>query len=113
MSETISHFDKRVRKIARKNRRLARGSEKYIDATGVMRERPRRSITNLPIKGLFLVALGFFAFKGFLLAHQGVEGYKDRLEVLNNGTVFEQFGAWLMQIEPVTARFAGFFAPFV
>lgn len=113
MSDTLFHFDKRVRKIAKKNRRIARGSEKYIDATGIMRERPKRSVTNFPLKGLFLVALGFFAFKGFLLAHQGVDQYNDRLALLQSGTIFEQAGAWMMQIEPVAARFAGFFSPFV
>ncbi len=113
MSDTLFHFDKRVRKIARKNRKLVRGSEKYIDAMGVMRQRPKRRLPSLPIKGLLTLAFGFFAFKGFLLAHQGGVQYEDRLAILQGGTVFEQAGAWMMQIEPITQRFAGFFAPFV
>lgn len=111
MSDTLFHFDKRVRKISRKNRRLARGSEKYIDAMGIMRERPVRRLPTFPIKGLLILTLGLFAFKGILLAHQGQVGYDDRLALLQEGTAFEQAGAWLMQVDPISARFAEVFAP--
>lgn len=113
MSDTLSHFDKRVRKISRRNRRLARGSRKYIDAVGIVRERPAARMSAIPFKGLFLTAFSFFAFKGFLLAAQGPERYDDRLQILQDGIAFERAGAWMMQVDPITQRFAGFFANFV
>lgn len=113
MSETLFHFDKRVRRIARKNRRLARGHVNFIDGTGIIRQRPRRRIGGLPIRGLFLIFFGFFGFKGLLIAHQGPEQYNDRLALLADGTIFEQAAAWAMQIEPVALRFAAFIAPLV
>lgn len=110
MSDTLSHFDKRVRKISRRNRRLARGSRKYIDAMGVIRERPTTRMSAIPFKGMVLTAFCLFAFKGFLLAVQGPERYADRLQILQDGTAFERGGAWVMQIDPVTQRFAGLFS---
>ena len=107
MSETLFHFDKRVRRIAKRNRKLARGHVNFIDSTGVVRQRPLASLSGMPIRGLLLIALGFFSFKGLLIAHQGPVQYEDRLALLEEGTAFERGSAWVMQIEPVAMWFAG------
>ncbi|TNF22292.1 MAG: hypothetical protein EP318_04005 [Rhodobacteraceae bacterium] len=108
MSHTLFNFDKRVRRISRRNRKLARGHVNFIDGTGIIRQRPRRGLRGLPIRGLMLIALSFFSFKGLLIAHQGVVQYEDRLTLLQEGSIFEQAAAWAMQIEPVAMKFAAF-----
>lgn len=106
MADTLFKFDKRVQRISRRNRKLARGHVNFIDSTGIVRQRPRR-INGLPIRGLLLIAFCFFSFKGLLIAHQGTVLYEDRLALLQEGTLIEQAAAWAMQIEPVSMRFAG------
>ncbi|MCJ7872992.1 hypothetical protein Q4577_16850 [Marinovum sp. 2_MG-2023] len=113
MSETLFHFDKRVRRIAKKNRKLARGHTNFIDGTGVIRQRPTRKLTALPIRGLMIIAFCFFAFKGLLIAHQGVVQYEDRLDLLAAGSIFEQGAAWVMQVDPVAMWFAGLLSAIV
>jgi len=49
---------------------------------------------------LFLGAFVFF--KAFLVANLGPQTYDDRLARLNNGTVVEQAGAFVMQADPLT-----------
>lgn len=111
MSETLFHFDKRVHRIARKNRKLARGHVNFIDRTGLIRQRPRRGLAGVPVRGLLLIALCFIGFKGLLIAHQGPVQYEDKLALLAEGTIFEQGAAWAMQIEPASQVAARFFAP--
>lgn len=106
MSETFSHFDKRVTRISRKNRKLARGHVKFIDSTGVIRQRPVRRLGALPLKGLMMIGLGFYGFKGLLIAHQGPEQYQERLALLADGSIFERGAAWVMQIEPIALKAA-------
>jgi hypothetical protein len=100
-------FDKRLRRIQRRNRRLSRGAVPYIDSTGLVTFRPRRQGLRLPLRGLLLLVVGFIAFKGLVLAHLGTDLYQDRLALLRAGTVIEQGGAWAMQIDPATEWVAG------
>ncbi|WP_425037771.1 hypothetical protein [Primorskyibacter sp. S187A] len=105
-------FDKRVRTIAKKNRRIARGHTTYIDAMGVIRKRPSRGIvSNIPFKGIIYLFLGFSIFKAVALASAGSATYAARLGLLESGTLFERAGAWVLQIDPVTRFLAGIFAP--
>ena len=113
MSETFSHFDKRVRRISKKNRKLARGHVNFIDSTGIIRQRPLRRIGALPLKGLMMIGLGFYGFKGLLIAHQGPAQYEDRLALLADGSMFERGAAWVMQIEPVALKAAALMGLFV
>jgi len=49
---------------------------------------------------LFLLAL--LAFKGFLIASLGPDAYNERVDKLQNGTMIEKAGAWVMHIEPAS-----------
>ncbi|MGX9355403.1 hypothetical protein ACS3SW_09645 [Roseobacteraceae bacterium S113] len=105
-------FDKRVRTIARKNRRIARGHTSYIDATGVIRKKPSGSVlSGVPIKGLLMMVIGFAVFKAIVLASAGKATYESRVDILASGTPFEQAGAWVMQIDPATQFLAALFGP--
>ena len=95
----FTEFDKRLRRIERRNRRLSRGAVPYIDGSGLVSFRPKRAGLRVPVRGLLLLAVGFIGFKGLVLAHLGKELYEDRLGA---GTMVEQGGAWVMQIDPAT-----------
>ncbi|WP_323765639.1 hypothetical protein [Marinovum sp.] len=111
MSETLFHFDKRVNRIAKKNRKMARGHVNFIDRTGLVRQRPRRSLSAVPLRGLLVIGLGFVGFKGLLIAHQGPVQYEEKLALLAEGSIFEQGAAWAMQIEPASQTLARFLSP--
>ena len=102
-----TEFDKRLRRIERRNRRLSRGAVPYVDRNGLVSYRPRRAGLRVPLRGLLLVALGFFAFKGLVLAHLGPDLYAERVAALAEGTVVEQAGAWAMQSDPASEWIAG------
>lgn len=105
-------FEKNVRTIARKNRRIARGHTTYIDETGILRKRATESVASgLPIKGLLTMVLGFILFKSVVLASIGEASYGQRLDLLTSGTPFEQVGAWALGIDPVTAIIGGMLNP--
>ena len=58
----------------------------------------------------FLVAI---LYKAVMLAWLGDASYLDRLNELNNGTIAEQAGAWVLQIDPVTRAIADFVQPLI
>lgn len=102
MANTFATFDKRLRQIDRKNRKLARGYRNKLMPNGVIQPKAVRGF-HFPLKGFLLLAGGFFLFKAFMLSSIGPVTYEDRLSVLEAGTVVEQAGAWMMQVDPVTA----------
>jgi len=55
-----------------------------------------------PLKGLLAVLFLGFLFKGFLFAYLGEAAYGERVATLQDGTVLEQAGAWVMQPDPIT-----------
>lgn len=109
MTDAPLHFDKRIRRISRRRRRMARGSDTNINRNGLIVTRPKRR--TLPIKGLALLAIGFIGFKGLLLAHIGPDTYDQRVALLAEGTFVEQAGAWVMQTDPLTEWTAGQIGP--
>lgn len=55
------------------------------------------------LRVLMVVAAGFLAIKALLLMQIGTVDYQDRLQRLHDGSMVEQAGAYVMQIDPVTA----------
>lgn len=97
-------FNKRLRDIDRKHRKLSRGYVQLVERDGLLvpvsrRRAPRRA---LPAKGLLLILAGFLLFKAFLLASIGPITYQERVTRLADGTAVEQAGAWAMTADPVT-----------
>ena len=109
--ETYDHFTKRLNTLGRKHAKMTRGYSTKVGKDGlitVVTKRPRRG---LPIKGLILAVIGFFAFKAFMLAAVGPVTYTERLTTLENGTAIEQGGAKILGIDPVTSMLATFAGP--
>lgn len=108
MIETRNDFHARVRTLGRKHRAMAKGSTAQLRQDGLIVVRPKRRRTRrrYPLRSFALLIIGFFAFKGFMLASMGDAGYDDRLTRLGEGTALEQVGALVMQPDRVSALFA-------
>jgi hypothetical protein len=95
-------FDKRLKRIVRRHDKMANGVVKTVTSDGLIVARPRLYKPRFPLKGLMVVLMLGFLFKGFLFAFLGEAGYGDRVASLQQGTVLEQAGGWIMQADPAT-----------
>lgn len=115
MPDKFADFDKRLTRINRSHRRVARGPSyaPVVGADGLIVVRRRRSGPNIPVKGLIYLVLGFCLFKSVAIAHFGATGYADRIDEMKQGTVYEWAGAWVLQPDRVSIRIATTIAPFI
>ncbi|MEL6451735.1 MAG: hypothetical protein AAFQ19_10780 [Pseudomonadota bacterium] len=113
MVETQAHFHKRLGALGRKHAAMSQGYTTQLRGDGLIVAKPKRAKRRggFPLKGLLLVALGFFLFKAFMLSSMGEITYNERVEKLAQGTQIEQGGAYAMQIDPLTAFLAEYLAP--
>lgn len=98
----MKDFGKRVKRINKRNRKLANGYVTSINHDGLIIAKVRRSGPRFPWKGIALCFIAFFAFKGFLLAQLGEATYNNRVASLQAGTSIEKIGAYGMSADPVT-----------
>lgn len=96
-------FDQRVNRLSKKHAKLSRGYRATMRRDGLVVMKPQRVKSVIPAKVLFLCLCGFFAFKVFLLSNLGPAGYQYRIDSLQQGTPVEEAGAWVMQIDPLSA----------
>ncbi len=113
MSDAYSGFDSRLRKIDRKRARLANGYKSKVSKDGLIVFKPKRRQAGFPLRALVLLIIGFFVFKGMIMAHIGTSLYEQRVAALMEGTLVEQAGAYVMQTDPVTERIAQKLRPFL
>lgn len=106
MTDAFQGFDNRLKKISRNRDRMSQGYISRVGKDGLIVFRPQRRQGGFPIKGLAFLTIGFFCFKGLLLAHLGEQVYTTRVAQLGAGTVVEQAGALLMQSDPVSVGIA-------
>ncbi|MDJ0822438.1 MAG: hypothetical protein QNJ09_11620 [Paracoccaceae bacterium] len=103
MDETIRDFQKRERAVRRKHQRMARGYVTKLGKDGLIEQRPDNKSGGIFTRLLLVTAIAFMAFKCLMLAALGEADYLERVALLEAGNRMEQIGAWLMQIDPVTA----------
>lgn len=113
MAHDRAQFDKRLRRLDRKHRRMANGFSPVVLPDGLISIRPRRRAPQLPFKGILYLILGFIIFKAIAISHYGMPGYVERVELLRAGTVFERAGAWLLQPEQASSWLAVQIASFI
>jgi hypothetical protein len=101
-----SGFTRRVRKVEKQHRRLAQGYVTSVNHDGLVVARVRRGGLRFPFRGLLLLAVGFIGFKAFFLAYNGQASYDQKLALLQEGTIAERAGAWVMQPDFVTVWIA-------
>ncbi|VAV88564.1 hypothetical protein MNBD_ALPHA07-414 [hydrothermal vent metagenome] len=104
MSDSFTEFNSRVGKINREHTRKERGYVVNIRKDGLIVFKPKNRYysSSLPLRGLIFLIIGFFLFKGLILAHAGASVYEERLTRLKEGSIVEQAGAYVMQVEPVS-----------
>ncbi len=112
MTDSRTDFDARVRVLGRKHRALANGVTTQVRKDGLIvvrptRRRPQKGVS--PLRIVVLLTIGFFAFKGFMLASMGDASYEERLAKLEAGTSLEQVGAAIMKPDRVSMLFASAF----
>ena len=106
MSQSELSFEQRVRRLSRKHRLLADGVVHRIGDDGLISAYPRRHMPRFPMRGVMILIAVAFLFKAFLLFSLGATTYGQRVALLENGSVFEQAGAWVMQADPATVWLA-------
>jgi hypothetical protein len=111
MVDAHVEFNKRLRKIGRKHQAMERGYTTKLRSDGLIVAQPVRPRMQVPVKGIALLLIAFFGFKGFLLATLGPTTYDDRLANLRDGTYVEKVGAWAMQPDGATRFIAGHLGP--
>lgn len=70
-------------------------------------ERPAAEIT---LKGFALLVLAFLIFKGFVIAHLGLDAYAAAIQKLAFGSFLEQAGAFVMRPDAASQWIAGLLA---
>ena len=95
-------FGYRLKRIDKAHRKLAHGYVTSINHDGLIIARPARRSSGVPLRGLFLCLLVLLTFKGFVYAQIGGAAYADRVGLLENGTIVEQLGAYVMFADPAT-----------
>lgn len=111
MDDTLRSFRKREGALRKKHIRMAHGYVTKMDKSGLIIQQPDRKVGSAGKRLLFYSVLVFLGFKVLLLSGLGIDAYSAHLDALARGSVYEQAGAWLMQIDPLTARLAGIVAP--
>ena len=102
MGENQIHFEERLRLLSRKHRAMSHGYITRMQPDGLIVAQPRRRPIRIPARAIFMFVLAFIGFKAFLVANLGPLTYDERLSRLNEGTVVEQAGAFVMQADPLT-----------
>ncbi|MEO3415567.1 hypothetical protein AAFO92_12995 [Roseovarius sp. CAU 1744] len=116
MNDTMSNyagFEARLKKLDRKRTRMAHGYKGTVDKDGLIVFRPARRQRGIPLRAIVLLVVGFFVFKGMVMAHTGSAIYDKRVAALNEGTLVEQAGAFMMQSDPITVGIAQYLRPFL
>ena len=95
-------FGRRLQKISKQRNKLSNGYVTVVNSDGLMVAHPRRTSLRFPWRGVAMIAVLFFVFKGLLMASLGEAEYAERAFSLQAGTPVEQVGGWVMQSDPVT-----------
>ncbi len=102
-------FGQRLRRIDRNHRKLAQGYVTSVNHDGLLIARPRPIDVRLTWRGVAYVIIVMMAFKVFLFAQIGAAAYQEKVTGLQNGTLAQQIGAYVMVADPVTVKIAAAF----
>ena len=112
--ETHNDFANRLTKLGRKHKLMTDGYTTELRKDGLIIVKPKRKTRHRGMSGsklLLIGVFGFFCFKTLIYVDQGPRVYQERLAKMESGTVVEQLGATLFQVDPVTQGLADFFGP--
>lgn len=113
MDESLQAFDIRQKAVRKKHTRMARGYVNKQTKDGRFVQVPDNKVGNYALRFLVMAIVGLFTFKSFVLYWLGRDVYQGHLDALAAGTTSDRVGAFLMQIDPITAKIAEVMSPFV
>ena len=107
-------FEHRLQRIERGHRNISGGYVKLEERNGLLVPVKKvRSRRGFPWRGLFLVLVVFMLFKATLLAYLGPIHYIEQHAQLEQGSIVEQAGAWILRPDAATVYLSGVIAPVV
>lgn len=112
MEDTLYSFENRQKAVRRKHTRMAKGYVTKLNKHGVFVHEPDHKASGYVMRKLLIVLMGLLTFKSFVLFWLGSEIYQGKVDALSAGTAVDRAGAFLMQIDPISAQFAQVFALF-
>ena len=112
MDNTLQSFESRQRAVRRKHTRMAQGYVTKLGEDGVFLQVADKKSGIYCLRILVMFLVGFLLFKGFVLYWLGAEIYQGHVDVLSAGTTVEKVGAFVMQIDPISAQIAALLMPF-
>ncbi|WP_099826615.1 hypothetical protein [Oceaniglobus indicus] len=105
-------FAARSKLIRRNNRIVARNSDLHIASDGLITRRRRRHFPAMAlVRSAVIFAIVLIAAKAVMLASVGPAQYEIGLSALDSGSIFERFGAFVMQSDGVTRFLAANLMP--
>jgi hypothetical protein len=102
MNTSQHKFSERVQGLNRKHVGMSKGVSTHVQPDGLIVMHPRRRRSGLPLRGIFMLIAVGIAFKTLLVIQLGQITFQGRVDQMMNGSVVEKFGAWFMQLDPVT-----------
>lgn len=99
-------FGERLRLLERKHSAMSHGYITYIQPDGLIVARPKRRAFRFSGRAVIITVLAFIGFKAFLIANLGPQTYDERVERLQDGTVVEKAGGFVMQADPLSTYVA-------
>lgn len=103
MSSIDAEFDQRLRRLARKHRRMSEnGVAVKVLSDGLVMPVPRRRMPRFPLRAVAILLGVAFVFKGWMFAAMGEAAYGEKVVALQGGTLADQAAAWVMQADPAT-----------
>ncbi len=109
----FDEFDRRMRRISRRQTKLSKGYVTSVNDDGLVIAKPRRKFRRGTLRGVAIVVLVLMVFKGFLHNQLGAYAYDNRVETLSGGSAFEKAGGILMAADPITLWLSGKFGQYL
>jgi hypothetical protein len=107
-------FEKRLRKIVRTNNRMANaGVVHKMRSDGLVVAKPRLYAPRFPWRGLVLLTLAVFVFKGYVHYALGAADFNQRIATLSDGSIFEKVGGLAMFADPMTLAISELLSKFL
>lgn len=114
MENALTEFRKRQKAISRKHTRMARGYVNKLDKTsGVIVQTPDRKTGGIGLSILVKVAVALMVLKVLTLSWLGPEVYEAHVAQLREGSAIEKASAYIMQVDPLSAKGAALLGPWL
>ncbi|MCL3880988.1 hypothetical protein [Marivita sp. GX14005] len=103
MTNKQDMFDERYRRVLKRHRQLSRGYVTRLGKNGVIDHYPIGHLRDaFSLKALLLPIGILFFLKACMVTVLGQDAYSAQVALLREGSLLEQFGAFFLQMDPIT-----------